>query len=204
MQGKKRRPLPLKKEKNDKAPSVGFLQSAQSALNDRYPVLKFLLGFLGFMAVFYVIYYSDFYQSRFEPTVLFAQANAGNGLLHMLGHNTKVMGAAIASNDFSVDIQNGCDGIEAIAVLVSGILIFPATRRQKAIGLIWGVGTLAVLNLLRIAGLYWVGLHFSKTIFEMMHVQGGFIVFTMISVLLLFTWMNWVMKTTPTTIEKHA
>ena len=75
---------------------------------------------------------------------------------------------------------------------MSGILIFPASRKQKVTGLVWGVGVLAVLNLFRIAALYLAGLYFSKTVFEILHIQGGFIIFTMISVLLLFTWMNWV------------
>lgn len=166
-------------------------------LKDRHPILKYLLGFIGCMAVFYAIYFSAFYQNHFEKPLVHGQAVVGNLLLHLLGHDTKVVGSAIASTDFSVDIQNGCDGLEAIAILVSGILIFPASRKQKAAGLIWGVGVLALLNLLRIAGLYLAGQYFSKTVFEILHVQGGFIIFTMISVLLLLTWINWATGQTP-------
>lgn len=143
------------------------------------------------MAIFYLIYFSSFYQNYFEKPLVHGQAVLANLLLHLFGHDTKVVGSAIANTDFSVDIQNGCDGLEPIAILVSGILIFPASRQQKTTGLLWGVGVLAVLNLLRIALLFWVGVNFSKTVFEIMHVQGGFIIFTMISVSLLFTWMNW-------------
>lgn len=161
-------------------------------LKDRHPILKYLLGFMGCMAVFYLVYFSSFYQNYFEKPLVYGQAVIGNLLLHLLGHDTKVVGSAIANTDFSVDIQNGCDGLEAIAILVSGILIFPASRKKKITGLLWGVGVLAVLNLLRIAGLFLAGLYFSKPVFEILHVQGGFIVFTMISVMLLFIWMNWV------------
>ncbi len=170
-------------------------------LKDRHPVLKYVLGFIGCMAVFYTIYFSSFYQNNFEKPLVYGQAVIGNFLLHLLGYDTKVVGSAIASTNFSVDIQNGCDGLEAIAILVSGILIFPASRKQKATGLMWGIGILAVLNLLRIAGLYLAGLYFSKTVFEILHIQGGFIIFTMISVLLLFTWMNWVMAQSSKTTQ---
>lgn len=197
MSEKKRNPQPKKKNVPQVASSPSW--TFKSMLEDRHPILKFLLGFLGCMAVFYLIYYSSFYQTHLEPSILSMQANIGNGLLHLLGHNTKVVGAAIGSDNFSVDIQNGCDGLEAMAILVSGILIFPATRRQKATGLLWGVGILFLLNLVRIAGLYLTGLYFSKIVFDLLHVQGGFIIFTMISVLLLFTWMNWVMAQTTKT-----
>ncbi len=158
------------------------------------PVLRFLLGFVGCMAVFYLAYFSGFYQRNIEPGLLHAQASVGNALLRLFGHDTQVVGAAIASRDFSVDIRNGCDGLEAMAVLAAGIIIFPASRRQKGVGLLWGLATLATLNVLRIAGLYLAGLYLSSTAFELLHVQGGFILFTMVSVVLLLTWMGWVSR----------
>ena len=196
MSAKKRNQTPQKQPAPDSTP-FSLSKSVQNLLKDRHPILKYILGFIGCMAVFYLVYFSSFYQNHFEKPLVHGQAVVGNLLLHLLGHDTKVVGTAIANTDFSVDIQNGCDGLEAIAILVSGILIFPASRRQKITGLMWGVGVLAVLNLLRIAGLFLAGLYFSKTVFEILHVQGGFIVFTMISVLLLFSWMNWVMGQTP-------
>lgn len=191
----KKQKQPAKKQETPKAPSWSLRQTVQSALKDKHPVLKFLLGFIGCMAIFYLMYFSSFYQNQLEYPITQAQANLGNGLLHLMGYNTKAVGAAIGSNDFSIDIKNGCDGLEAIAILVSGILIFPATKRQKVKGLLWGIGTLLLLNIVRIAGLFVIGLNFSKQIFDIMHVQGGFIVFTLISVLILFTWMNWVIQT---------
>lgn len=191
----KKQKQPLKKQETPKSSSWSISQVLQSALKDKHPVLKFLLGFVGCMAIFYLMYFSSFYQTQLEQPITQVQAILGNGLLHLMGYNTQAVGAAIGSNDFSIDIKNGCDGLEAIAILVSGILIFPATKRQKVNGLLWGIGTLLLLNIIRIAGLFIVGLNFSKQIFDIMHVQGGFIVFTIISVLILFTWMNWVIQT---------
>lgn len=196
MSAKKRNQTP-QKQTAPESPPFRLSKSIQTILKDRHPILKYLLGFMGCMAVFYLVYFSTFYQTHLEKPLVYGQAVIGNVLLHLLGHDTKVVGTAIANTDFSVDIQNGCDGLEAIAILVSGILIFPASRKQKITGLMWGVGVLAVLNLLRIAGLFLAGVYFSRPVFEILHVQGGFIVFTMISVLLLFSWMNWVMGQTP-------
>lgn len=174
-----------------------LLNRFKQFFTDKHPVLKFLLGFIGSMAVFYTFYHSSLYRNHLEAPFLKFLASTSNGLLHLLGHNTKASGSLIFSDAFSVDIRNGCDGLEAIAILVSGILIFPAPFRLKVPGLAWGVLTLMMLNWLRIAGLYLIGLHFSPTVFEIFHVQGGFIIFTMISVTLWFIWMNWVIKQTP-------
>lgn len=163
-------------------------------LSDRHPILKFLLGFVGCMAVFYAFYYSSLYKNNLEVPFLRGQAHISNLLLRLIGHDTQVVGTSIASGDFSVNIMNGCDGLEALAILVSGILIFPVPFRLKAKGLAWGTGILLGLNLLRIAGLYLAGRYLSIQVFDILHVQGGFILFTMVSVLLLLTWMNWAAK----------
>ncbi len=183
-------------KKKGKSSSGGFnlRESVSLWLKDKNPILKFLLGFTGCMAVFYIFYTSSWYKNFLEPPFLNFLAKIGNGILHLLGHDTQAAGALLFSKDFSVDIRNGCDGLEAIAILVSGILIFPVSFRKKIPGLLWGVLTLFALNCLRIAGLYLIGLNFSAKVFDLFHVQGGFIIFTMISVILLFAWMNWAMR----------
>ncbi|MBK7410141.1 MAG: archaeosortase/exosortase family protein [Saprospirales bacterium] len=180
-----------------------LFQQASLWVQARHPVLKFLLGFIGCMVLFYIFYYSALYRNHLEGPFLHAQASISNLLLRLLGQGTEVFGSSIAGKDFSVDLKNGCDGLEAIAIFISGILIFPVSFRLKARGIGWGVFTLLILNLLRIAGLYLVGLHFPPAVFEVFHVQGGFVIFTMISVILWFAWMNWATKQPPPTTEKE-
>lgn len=182
------------KKSNSKNAAFNLTGPINQFFKDRHPILKFLLGFIGCMVLFYLFYYSSFYKNILEEPFLQAQARISNLFLRLLGHDTVVDHAIISSNEFAVNIKNGCDGLEAIAILLSGILIFPASMKLKLQGMLWGVVTLFILNLLRIAGLYLIGLYFSPTVFEIMHVQGGFILFTMISVILLFIWINWAVK----------
>ncbi len=184
----------IKQKGKTKKSNFNPIHQIKQFFKDRHPILKFLVGFVGCMALFYLFYYSSFYKNILEGPFLEAQARLSNLLLRMLGHDTIVDNAHIVSSQFAVNIKNGCDGLEAMAILLSGILIFPAAMKLKWQGILWGVVTLFVLNLLRIAGLYLVGLYFSPTVFEIMHVQGGFIIFTMISVILLFVWINWATK----------
>lgn len=71
-------------------------------------------------------------------------------------------------NGFAVEIQAGCNGVEAVIILVAALFAFPAPFRYKLIGL--GIGFLAIqgLNLVRIISLFYLG-QWSMTAFEWFH-----------------------------------
>lgn len=192
--GKRKRKEKELKNKAKVVAAPNILQATKNWFTDRAPVVKFLLGFLLCLLLFYVFYYSSIYRNHIEIPLLNLQANLSNILLHALGYSTHVVETTIMGGGFSVNIKGGCDGLEAMAILISGILIFPTPFRLKIPGLLLGIALLALLNLLRIAGLYMAGFHFSQTVFDILHIQGGFIIFTMISVLFWFIWMNWSLK----------
>ncbi len=166
-------------------------QETPSSLKQKLSFLKFLAGFIICMGLFYFFYYSEFYTNSIEVAFMNAQARLGNFLLHLISQDTVVNGYTISGNGFSIDIKKGCDGLEAMAILASGIIIFPTSVKLKVPGLVFGIIALFLLNLLRIAGLYMIGKNCSNDFFELMHLQGGFIIFTAIGVLFLLSWMNW-------------
>ena len=161
---------------------------------DRHPVLRFILAFLGLMLLFYLFFYSPLYRNFLEKPFLSMQASISSFLLNLFGFATRAEGGIISGSTFSVNIKNGCDGLEAIAIFLSGIIIFPTSLRNKLPGIGWGLLALFVLNIIRIVGLYIAGLYVSKETFDLLHVQGGLIIYTMIGVLIWFVWMSWVMK----------
>ncbi|MBI1226578.1 MAG: hypothetical protein GC192_15200 [Bacteroidetes bacterium] len=182
-------------KKKSKHPSKNIaanpIQVSPSSLKQKLSFLKFLAAFVISMGLFYFFYYSDFYTNTIEVSFMNAQASLGNFLLHLIRQDTVVNGYTISGNGFSIDIKKGCDGLEAMAILASGIIIFPTSVRLKVPGLVFGIIALFLLNLLRIAGLYMIGKNCSNDFFEIMHFQGGFIIFTAIGVLFLLSWMNW-------------
>jgi len=178
----------------------GVSQRIQAWFQERNPILKFLLGFVACLGVFYLFYYSGLYRNYLEGPFLNAQANISNALLRLMGQKTAVVGSTISSDEFSVNVKNGCDGLEAIAIFVSGILIFPVAMRYKLKGLAWGIPLLLIANMLRIAGLYLSGRYFSREVFDILHIQGGFILFTLLSVICWFIWMNWATSKTKKSI----
>ena len=82
----------------------------------------------------------------------------------------------IAQNDAIVDalegggiqVVAGCNGVEAVLILVSAVIAFPAPWKHKLIGI--GLGFLAIqaLNLVRIISLFYLG-QWNQTWFDWFH-----------------------------------
>lgn len=176
-----------------KSKKVSTEPKAKSAGRSGRVLLKFFGFFALAMIVFYVIYYSSFYANHINGPLLNFQAKVSNVLLTVLGQGTSVDGDVIYSDDFRVSIKGGCDGVEATALYICAVLVFPLIAfRQKIPGLLWGVGILFVLNIFRIAGLYLSGRYWPEA-FDFLHLHGGVVIFTIISIAL---WMIWVNRVT--------
>ncbi len=72
------------------------------------------------------------------------------------------------SNGFAVEIQPGCNGVEALIILFAAMFAFPAPLKHKFIG--FGIGFVAIqaLNLVRIISLFYLG-QWNMTWFEWFH-----------------------------------
>ena len=61
------------------------------------------------------------------------------------------------STGFGVEIAPGCDGIEAVIILVSAIVAFPSPWKHKLAGILIGFFAIQSLNLVRIISLFYLG-----------------------------------------------
>lgn len=158
-------------------------------------LLKFFGYFALAMIAFYAFYYSFLYEDYIRDGLLLIEAKLSNIVLNIFGQNTNVEGDLIYSDEFRVSIKGGCDGVEATALYVCAVLVFPLISfRKKIPGLLWGVGILFVLNIFRIVGLYLSGKYWPEA-FDFLHLHGGVVIFTIISIVL---WMIWVSRVTKT------
>ncbi|MFN8278901.1 MAG: exosortase/archaeosortase family protein [Saprospiraceae bacterium] len=154
------------------------------------PVTQFLLYFAGGMLLFYIFYYSPIYENWIMPALLHFQAWLGSLLLKVFGEWTRVEGDQIIGEKFSVSIHGGCDGMEATFLYIIALLALPlVSLKEKYPALFYGVLTLSVLNIFRISLLYYAGVYWPR-MFEFMHVHGGVIAFTMISIILWLFFVN--------------
>ncbi len=162
--------------------------------NSKSLIFRFLSGFISMMVLFYLFYYSPLYENWVMNPLLSVQAKLSNALLGVLNYKTEAIDDNIVGDEFRVSIKNGCDGLEATAIYICAILAFPIVHlRHKLKGLFWGVLTLSILNLFRIAGLYMAGIHW-KAGFEFLHLHGGVVIFTLIAILLWLVWLAQVKK----------
>jgi exosortase H (IPTLxxWG-CTERM-specific) len=95
-------------------------------------------------------------------------ARVSGVLLHAIGQPVEVSGTVIRSSRFGVNINNGCNGVEAMLILLASIVAFPASLKARAIGLLLGAIVVQVLNAVRIVTLYLLGAY-QPRLFDMFH-----------------------------------
>ena len=109
-------------------------------------------------------------------------ARASSVVLNLMGMGTRVDGTVISGErGFSVNILNGCNGVYVMAILISAVLAFPSTWREKMVGLAIGIPGVQAVNLIRIVSLYYLGLR-RPDLFEEFHLyiwQAGVIIASM-------------------------
>lgn len=171
------------------SPEVSFLKRWR----EKQPFLV-IVGLIAIQIIFfYALYYNPTMQDKvFTPLVnLYASLSAS--VINLLGFNCGVYKDTIFSMQFSVGIRKGCDALEPMALLVAGIVAFPASIRQKLIGVFFGLAALFVLNIIRIVTLYLTGIYYPK-FFEAMHIEVWQIIFILIGIGFLFLWIRWAVK----------
>jgi exosortase H (IPTLxxWG-CTERM-specific) len=149
--------------------------------------LAFLLKFLALLAVFFLAVapkpMNDLLVEPFTAVV----ARAGGTAARLFGEPTVMHGTVISSPRFSVNIRNGCNGLETIFIFSAAVLAFPAPWKARLVGLIGGFLAIQLVNLVRIVSLFYIGIHFPK-LFE-----GSHTVFWQVGVILsgVILWIVW-------------
>ena len=95
-------------------------------------------------------------------------AQVSGALLRGIGQPVQTTGTVIRSDRFGVNINNGCNGVEAMLILLASIVAFPASLRARATGLLLGAIAVQVLNAVRIVTLYLLGAY-QPRLFDMFH-----------------------------------
>jgi len=72
------------------------------------------------------------------------------------------------STGFAIEIQAGCNGVEACITLVAAMLAFPATWRHRLVGILLGFVAVQALNLVRVVSLFYLG-QWDMKAFEFAH-----------------------------------
>lgn len=105
-------------------------------------MLKFALLFVLYLVVLFVLeLLAPVDRALIQPWTAFL-AHLGGIVMRLVDSSVVVYGNVIAggSAGFAIAIERGCNGIEAVIILIAAMLAYPASWRQRLIGI--GSGTL--------------------------------------------------------------
>jgi exosortase/archaeosortase family protein len=120
-----------------------------------------------------------------------AQTRGAGLLLAALGERVESDVKTLQGEKFYCEIDTGCNGMSAIVLLLAGILSFPGTRwRFRVLGILALVPVILVLNIIRIAALYWTGAHHPRW-FGVSHVYFWQTAVIGATVFLWLAWLSW-------------
>ena len=162
---------------------IGFLSANRKALR-----------FLALFALIFGISYFLFgvapgvRQHVIRPYTEFL-AKSIAAILNLFGAGATAEGSLVRSSQFTMNIAMGCDGIEAASLFMAGVLAFPAGWRAKLIGLAVGIPVIHLINLARLVGLYYAGVHLPSN-FEEVHVYVAQTIVILLSTALLIGWLE--------------
>lgn len=96
-------------------------------------------------------------------------------------------GSRIRAPGGGINILNGCEGIEIIFLLVAALCVFPASWRQRFLGIATGTLFVFALNQVRILALFYA-YRADKALFGLLHGTVAPVVMIAFSVVFLLLW----------------
>lgn len=131
---------------------------SSAAKGNRSPK-RFLIVFALLLLLFYAAIAIHPVNDRVVVPFTAGVARVSAGILNAMGERVSVAGTVIAARTFSVNIENGCNGLETALLLAAAVLAFPASWGQRAAGFFGGFAAIELLNLVRVVSLFWIGAH---------------------------------------------
>lgn len=153
-------------------------------------MIRFFVLFLVLLGVAFAVELTPWVQTWVVVPWTETLARIATSLVTLVDPNVVASGKVIRStvNSFGVSIEAGCNGVEAMLVLIAAMLAFPAPWRNRLIGIAVGIVAVQVLNLIRVVSLFYLG-QWNRDVFEWAHLylwQG------LIMLDVLIVWMVWV------------
>jgi exosortase H (IPTLxxWG-CTERM-specific) len=119
----------------------------------------FLARFLGLLVLFYAVVAWRPVNDRAIVPFTAGIARVSGAILQAAGERVSVVGTEIRSSRFSVNIENGCNGVETALLLIAAVLAFPASWGRRGAGIAAGFVAIELVNFVRVVSLFWIGAH---------------------------------------------
>jgi exosortase/archaeosortase family protein len=169
--------------------------AAQTISRPSRPLLRFVVLLAGLFFLFNIAFYGWIAESGFFAKYLALNAGASAPLIRLFEASAMADGNMIRSARFSLEIKHGCDALQPTAFFVLAMLASPVSvpLRRRLLPIILSSAALLLLNIVRIATLFFAGLKFSRETFEIFHEDIWQAVFIFLP---LIFWISWVLRVT--------
>ncbi len=121
---------------------------------------------------------------------LSAYAHLTGAFLRLFDSGIRVSGTEIVGR-VSLTVAKNCDAMDVNIVFAAAVLAFPARWAWRAIGIATGTAALAIVNVVRIASLYHVDVHWPGQ-FEVVHAEIWPLLMVAIAIGTFLRWSRWV------------
>ena len=153
-------------------------------------MLRFFVTFIVLQVALFAAELTPWAQQYFVVPWTDAIATISAWVLTLFDPNVTAVGKVLRStvNGFAVSIEAGCNGIEATIALIAAIFAFPASWRDRLIGLAAGIVAIQGLNIVRVISLFYLG-QWSMKAFDWAHL---YVWQALIMLDVLIVWVIWV------------
>ncbi len=134
---------------------------AETSAPSRPPLVGFVVRALLVFAVWFVVY--DLWllpDGRIDAVLSQVVARISGGALALLGGEVAVSGRVVRLDGASgIVVEDGCNGLTTLGLFVGFVLAYPGSWRRRAAFIPMGLAVIAVVNIVRVAGLAWIQVH---------------------------------------------
>jgi exosortase H (IPTLxxWG-CTERM-specific) len=164
-------------------------------------MVRFFILFLLLQAGLFGLELSPWGQQWFVMPWTNTLAAISAGIVQIFDAHVLASGKVLqsTSNGFAVSIEAGCNGVEATIVLVAAILAFPASWKNKLLGMVIGIIAVQGLNIIRVISLFYLG-QWNFNVFEWAHL---YVWQALIMLDVMVVWLLWV-RTLPRDVPAVA
>jgi len=130
--------------------------------------VRFGVGFLSLTLLFAILTSTSAAQRLLHDPLSRLVVSLAAPILSILG-TVSAAGTDLTFNGFAVSIVEACNGVLPTYIFVSAVLAFPSHWREKGIGMLIGIPSIMLVNVLRVVTLLCFGAYW-PSLFERVHI----------------------------------
>jgi exosortase H (IPTLxxWG-CTERM-specific) len=170
-------------------------QSQKDSEKDSKPrasIKRFILTYLLLMGLFCLLIGLRPIQNLIDLNGLYSKSVVflTGKVLDFFGIPSICRGSIIQLPSIALDVKFGCSGLEAVMIYCIAVIAFPSPWKGRLIGIVFGFLVIQALNIVRIAGLAYAGIHF-KNLFDYIHIYVAQGIMIAVSLAIFFIYLSY-------------